>query len=102
MISESGVLAPDLSFTVDCDKPPETTYACEKAVARFAKPSDNNSCLGLMVYLCFVASVRAAEMVSIYPMRKHANASSMTPSTSLNFNEGLPNDGNPFGISPVT
>ena len=44
--SDKGVRAPDFSFTMDCESPPATTYPLENAAARFAAPSDSNSCLG--------------------------------------------------------
>ena len=49
MMSDKGVFAPDFSFTVDCDNPPDTTKALVNAAVKLAIPSESNSCLGLMV-----------------------------------------------------
>ena len=44
--SASGVLAPALSFTEDCDRPPATGYAWKNAAARFAAPRPSSSWRG--------------------------------------------------------
>ena len=44
--SESGVRAPALSFTADCDRPPAMGKPWAIAAARFAAPRANSSCAG--------------------------------------------------------
>ncbi len=72
---ESGVRAPPVSLTSDCDMPPLTGSPLPRPATRFALPIARNSCVASSRYPCLAENIRPIAVVSTAASTKHAMAS---------------------------
>jgi hypothetical protein len=97
---ESGVRAPALSFTSDCDMPPLTGKPRPSAATRLPAPTARISWFASNRCPCFCPNIRPIADVSTADRTKQAMAMGRSPLTSWRLSAGSPSAGKPCGTSP--